>query len=151
MDKLKDRLQNDLAVAIKARDQTTTATLRMALAAVTNQEVAGKQARALSDDEVLQVLAKEAKKRAESAEAFDAAGRAELADQERAERAVLEQYLPAQLSDEELAALVRDAIASTGASGPSAMGAVMKAVQPVVAGRAEGRRIAAEVKNQLSN
>jgi hypothetical protein len=99
---------------------------------------------------VLKVLAREAKKRREAAEAFDGAGRSELADRERAEGAVIETYLPAQLSDEEIAGIVRDAIASTGASGSQAMGQVMKVVQPQIAGRAEGGRIAAEVKSQLA-
>lgn len=147
---LKQRLQSDLTVAIKARDELTAATLRMALTAVTTEEVAGKQARELSDDEVLKVLAREAKKRREAAEAFDNAGRTELADRERAEGGVLDGYLPAQLSDEELTDLVRAAIAETGATGPQAMGPVMKAVQPTIAGRAEGGRVAAEVRRQLA-
>lgn len=147
---LKQRLQSDLTVAIKARDELTAATLRMALTAVTTEEVAGKQARELSDDEVLKVLAREAKKRREAAEAFDNAGRTELADRERAEGGVLDGYLPAQLSDEELTDLVRAAIAETGATGPQAMGPVMKAVQPAIAGRADGGRVAAEVRRQLA-
>jgi uncharacterized protein YqeY len=147
---LKQRLQSDLTVAIRARDELTAATLRMALTAVTTEEVAGKQARELSDDEVLKVLAREAKKRREAAEAFDNARRTELADRERAEGGVLDGYLPAQLSDEELTDLVRAAIAETGATGPQAMGLVMKAVQPTIAGRAEGGRVAAEVRRQLA-
>lgn len=147
---LKQRLHDDLTAAIKGRDTVRTATLRMALAAISTEEVAGKQARALSDDEVLTVLTREAKKRREAAEAFDGAGRGELADNERAEQAVLEAYLPAQLSDEELASLVAAAIGETGAQGQQAMGQVMKAVQPKVAGRAEGSRVAAEVRRQLA-
>ena len=147
---LKQRLQSDLTVAIKSRDELTAATLRMALTAITNEEVAGKQARELTDDDVLKVLAREAKKRREAAEAFDGAGRSELADRERAEGAVLDTYLPEQLSDAELADLVRAAIAETGAQGPQAMGQVMKAVTPTVAGRAEGGRVAAEVRRQLA-
>ena len=146
---LKQRLHDDLTTAIKARDTLRTATLRMALAAVSNEEVAGKAARTLSDDEVVAVLGREAKKRRESAEAFDSAGRTELADRERGEQAVLEEYLPAQLADDELATLVAQAIAETGADGPKAMGQVMKAVGPKVAGRAEGARVAAEVRRQL--
>jgi uncharacterized protein YqeY len=146
---LKQRLQSDLTAAMKARDELTAATLRMALTAVTNEEVAGKQARVLSDDEVVKVLAREAKKRREAATAFDDAGRAELADRERAEGEVLDRYLPAQLGDDELADLVRAAVAETGAQGPQAMGQVMKAVQPRIAGRAEGGRVAAEVRRQL--
>ena len=147
---LKEKLRADMTAAMKARDELRTATLRMVLTAVTNEEVAGKTARELSDDEVLKVLAREAKKRREAAAAFDDAGRAELADRERAEGVVLDEYLPAQLSDDELAGLVRDAIAESGAAGPQAMGQVMKVVQPKVAGRAEGGRIAAEVKRQLA-
>jgi uncharacterized protein YqeY len=146
---LKERLHDDLTTAMKARDELSAATLRMALTAITTEEVAGKQARVLSDDEVVKVLAREAKKRREAAEAFDGAGRKELADRERAEGEVLAGYLPAQLSDDELAALVQAAVAETGASTPQAMGQVMKVVQPKVAGRAEGGRIAAEVRRQL--
>jgi uncharacterized protein YqeY len=146
---LKEKLRADMTASMKARDELRTATLRMALTAVTNEEVAGKTARELSDDEVLKVLAREAKKRREAADAFDGAGRAELAERERAEGAVLDEYLPAQLSDEELAALVREAVSESGAEGPKAMGQVMKVVQPKIAGRAEGGRVAAEVKRQL--
>ena len=146
---LKERLRADLTAAMKARDELRAATLRMALTALTNEEVAGKQARVLSDDEVLAVLTREAKTRRDAAEAFDGAGRAELADRERAEGGVLADYLPAQLSDEELADLVRAAIAETAAEGPKAMGQVMRIVQPQVTGRAEGGRVAAEVRRQL--
>jgi len=146
---LKEKLRADMTAAMKARDELRTATLRMVLTAVTTEEVAGKTARELSDDEVLKVVAREAKKRREAAEAFDGAGRTELAERERAEGVVLDEYLPAQLSDDDLAALVTEAIAETGASGPQAMGQVMKVVQPKVAGRAEGGRIAAEVRRQL--
>jgi uncharacterized protein YqeY len=147
---LKEKLRADMTAAMKARDELRTATLRMVLTAVTNEEVAGKTARELSDDQVLKVVAREAKKRREAAEAFDGAGRSELADRERAEGEVLDEYLPAQLSDDDLAGLVRDAIAESGATGPQAMGQVMKVVQPKVAGRAEGGRIAAEVRRQLA-
>jgi uncharacterized protein YqeY len=150
MPELKSRLQADLNTAMKARDELTTATLRMALTAITTEEVAGKTARELSDDEVLKVLGREAKKRREAAEAFDAAGRAELADRERAEGGVLDTYLPAQLDDAELAELVRAAVAESGATAPNQMGAVMKLVQPRVAGRADGRRVSDEVRRQLS-
>ncbi|MGN6246439.1 MAG: GatB/YqeY domain-containing protein [Motilibacteraceae bacterium] len=147
---LKEQLQSDLTGAIKSRDELRSATLRMALAAVTTEEVAGKTARELSDADVVAVLGKEAKKRREAATAYDDAGRAELAERERAELGVLEGYLPAQLGDDELAALVAAAVAETGAGGPSAMGQVMKAVTPKVAGRAEGGRVAAEVRRQLA-
>ncbi|MBE7189308.1 GatB/YqeY domain-containing protein [Jatrophihabitans endophyticus] len=149
MTELKTQLHDDLNAAMKARDELTTATLRMALAAVTTEEVAGKQARQLSDDEVLRVLTREGKKRREAAEAFDAANRPELAQRERDEGAVLERYLPAQLSDAELTDLVAAAVAESGASGPQAMGAVMKLVQPRVAGRADGKRVSTEVRRQL--
>jgi len=146
---LKEQLRTDMTTAMKARDELRTSTLRMVITAITNEEVAGKAARELSDDEVLKVVAKEAKKRREAAEAFDQGNRPELADRERAEGEVLDAYLPAQLSDAELAEIVRAAIESTGASGPQAIGQVMKVVQPQVAGRAEGGRIAAEVKKLL--
>jgi len=134
---------------MKARDELTTATLRMALTAVTTEEVAGKTARELTDDEVLRVLAKEAKKRREAAEAYDNAARPELAARERAEGGVLDRYLPAQLGDDELAELVRSAIAESGARAQNQMGAVMKLVQPKVAGRADGKRVSDEVRRQL--
>ena len=136
---------------MRARDQVRLRTLRMALTAITNEEVAGSTARELSDDEVLKVLTREAKKRREAAEAFSAAGRGEQAEAERAEGDVLAGYLPAQLGDEEIAALVADAIAATGASGPSGIGQVMKAVTPKTAGRADGGRVAAEVRRQLAS
>jgi uncharacterized protein YqeY len=150
MASLKARLQSDLTASMKARDELTTATLRMALTAIGNEEVAGKVARELSDEEVLKVLAREAKKRREAADAFTTGGRADRAERELAEGAVLETYLPAQLSDDELAELVRQAVAESGAAGPQAMGAVMKAVGPKVAGRAEGGRVAAAVRAALS-
>lgn len=146
---LKSRLHADLNAAMKARDEVTTATLRMALTAITNEEVAGKAARELSDDEVLRVLTREGKKRREAAEAFDGAGRGELASRERAEGEVLERYLPAQLGDDELSELVRAAVAESGASSVRDMGAVMKLVQPQVAGRADGKRVSDEVRRQL--
>jgi uncharacterized protein YqeY len=149
MSTLKDRLRDDLSAAIKARDEVRTRTLRMALTAVTNEEVAGKQARELSDDDIIKVLIREAKKRREAADAFADAGRTEQAAAERAEREVISTYLPEQLSDEELKDLVAAAITETGAAGPRAMGQVMKAVRPKVGDRAEGGRIAAEVKRQL--
>ncbi len=151
MPALKSQLQADLNTAMKARDELTTATLRMALTAVTTEEVAGKAARELSDDEVLRVLAKEAKKRREAAEAFDGAARPELAERERAEGTVLDRYLPAQLGDDELAEIVRAAITESGASAPNQMGAVMKTVQPKIAGRADGKRVSDEVRRQLSS
>jgi uncharacterized protein YqeY len=149
MSSLKQRLHDDLTAAMRAHDELRTATLRLTLTAITNEEVAGKQARELSDDDVLKLLAREAKKRRESAEAYDAAQRPELAERERAELGVLEAYLPAQLSDQELASLVAAAVEESGASGRQAMGQVMKLVSPRVAGRADGSRVAAEVRKQL--
>jgi uncharacterized protein len=150
MAELKDRLRADLTAAMKARDQVRTRTLRMVLTSVSNEEVAGNSARDLSDDEVLRILAREARRRREAADAFEAAGRADQAAAERAEDQVLAGYLPAQLSDAELAAIVAEVIDETGASGMGAMGQVMKAVTPRVAGRAEGGRVAAEVRRALA-
>lgn len=150
MEDLKSRLQSDLAVAMKARDEVTTATLRMLLAAVTNEEVAGEQARELSDDEVSRVLTREAKKRREAAEAFASAGRTDLADRERAEGAVIQRYLPEPLSDTELTEAVRRGIAETGADSMRQMGQVIRAVQAVVGDRVDGRRLADEVRRQLA-
>jgi len=147
---LKATLHADLNAAMRERDQVRTGTLRMVLTAVTNEEVSGTSARELSDDEVLKVVVKEAKKRREAATAYTDAGRPELADKEMAELAVLEAYLPAQLSDDELESLVAQAVQSTGASGMAQMGQVMKAAQPLVAGRAEGGRVAAAVKKALA-
>ncbi|MGY1694816.1 MULTISPECIES: GatB/YqeY domain-containing protein [unclassified Geodermatophilus] len=149
MSDLKGRLRADLTSAMKSRDELRTATLRMVLAAVSAEEVAGKEARELSDDEVTGVLRREAKRRREAAEAFDAAGRAEQAGRERAEGEVVAGYLPAQLDDADLAALVADVVTRTGATGMKDMGRVMGAATAAVAGRAEGGRVAAEVRRQL--
>ena len=147
---LKDRLRADLTAAMNARDEVRTRTLRSALTAVSTAEVAGATARELSDDEVIKVLTREAKRRREAAEAFAAAGRAGQASAERAEGDVLDGYLPAQLGDEEIAAIVTAEITRSGASGMGAMGQVMKTVTPRIAGRADGARVAAEVRRQLS-
>jgi uncharacterized protein YqeY len=150
---LAERLRSDLTAAMKARDELRAATLRLALTAVVTEQVAGKSARELSEEEVVAVLRREAKKRREAAEAYDGAGRGELASRERDELGVLETYLPAQLSDEDLTALVGVAIKESGApAGPpgAALGRVMKLVTPRVAGRADGARVAAEVRRQLS-
>jgi uncharacterized protein len=148
---LKERLRADLNAAMRARDQVRMRTLRMALTSITNEEVAGASARDLSDEEVVKVLTREARKRREAAEAFGAAGRDEQAAAERAEGKVLAGYLPAQLSDDELTKLVSSAIAETGASGMQAMGQVMKMLTPRVAGRADGARVAAEVRRRLGS
>lgn len=150
MSDLKDRLQADLTAAMKSRDELRSATLRMALTAIRTEEVSGKTARELNDADVVTVLTREAKKRREAAEAFTDAGRADRAEREQAEGEVLAEYLPAQLGDAELAGIVEAAIAETGASGPSGMGQVMKAVTPRTAGRADGGRVAAEVRRQLA-
>ena len=155
MSTLKAQLRSDLTAAMKARDELVKATLRMTLTAIGNAEVAGTEARELDDAEVLKVIAKEAKKRAESAEAFTAAGRNELAAQERAEGEVLARYLPTQLTDDELAALARTAVEETAADlgerpGPRQMGQVMKRANAAFAGRADGRGVAAAVKKLLT-
>jgi uncharacterized protein YqeY len=150
MSALKDRLQSDLTTSMKARDELRKATLRMALTAVRMEEVSGTSARELDDAEVVTVLTRETKKRREAAEAFDSGGRPDRADRERAESQVLADYLPAQLADDEVRALVAAAIADTGAEGPRGIGTVMKVVSPQTAGRAEGGRVAAEVRRQLA-
>lgn len=156
MAELKQRLRDDLTTAIKARDEPVMATLRMALAAITTEEVAGQTARELSDDEVLRVLAREAKKRREAAEAFAAAGRAEQAEREQLEGRVLARYLPTQLGDAELAAVAAEAVAELAGQlgerpGPRQMGQVMKLAAARVAGRAEGARVAKAVRDQLQS
>lgn len=151
MSTLKDRLRNDLTTAIKARDEIRSSTLRMVLTAVTNAEVAGKVAKELTDDEVLTVLSSEAKKRREAAVAFEEGNRPEQAAKERAETAILQDYLPQQLGVEEIAAIVTAAVEKVGAAGagPKAMGQVMGIVTPQVKGRADGAAVAAEVRRQL--
>jgi uncharacterized protein len=151
MSDLKDRLRTDLTAAMKSRDVVRSSTLRMVLAAITNAEVAGKEARELSDDDIVGVLSTEAKKRREAAAAFGDGGRPEMADKELAEAAVIADYLPEQLSEQEIADLVTSAIAQTGAleEGARAMGKVMGVVQPQVRGRADGGAVAAEVRRQL--
>jgi uncharacterized protein YqeY len=146
---LKGRLRADLTTAMKARDELRTATLRMVLTAVSAEEVSGAEARELTDDEVQAVLRREAKKRREAAEAFAGAGRSAQAAREQAEGDVLAGYLPAQLDDADLAAIVADAVTSTAASGMKDMGRVMGVVQKAVAGRADGGRVATEVRRQL--
>ena len=151
MSTLKDRLRADLTTSIKARDELRSATLRMILTAVTNAEVAGRTAKELTDDEVLTVLASEAKKRREAAVAFEEGARPESAAKERAEAGVIQDYLPAQLGPDEIAAVVTAAVEKLGAAGagPKAMGKVMGIVTPQVKGRADGAAVAAEVRRQL--
>jgi uncharacterized protein YqeY len=149
---LKDRLRTDLTAAIKGRDELRSSTLRMVLTAITNAEVAGKQSRELSDDDIIGVLSGEAKKRREAAEAFDDAGRTDSAAKERAEAAVLADYLPTPLSEEEIVRLVTSTIASLGVEGEGmkAMGRVMGALQPQIKGRADGGVVSAEVRRRLA-
>jgi uncharacterized protein YqeY len=149
MTNLKATLQADLTAATKAGDKVTLGTLRMALAAITTEEVSGKEARELSDAEVLSVLNKEAKKRKESITAYNEAGRADLAEIEINELAVLEKYLPTPLSETEVLDIIKAAIAETGATDVKGMGAVMKIVQPQTTGRADGSFVANEVKKAL--
>ena len=151
MSDLKDRLRADLTTAIKARDEVRSSTLRMVLTAITNAEVSGKQARELTDDDVLGVLTSESKKRREASAAFDDAGRAEMAAKERSEAAVIADYLPQQLTAQEIADLVTSTIATLGVQdeGMRAMGKVMGAVQGQTKGRADGGAVAAEVRRQL--
>lgn len=154
MSSLKDQIQNDLTDAIKTKDQLRAGTLRMVLAAITNEEVSGKEAKTLSDQDLITVLNREAKKRKEAASAYVDAKRQDLADKENAELSVIQGYLPEALSDSELAKIISDAVAqvtANGQSGPSAMGAVMKLVTPQVTGRADGSQVAASVKAALAN
>ena len=147
---LKERLREDLTEAIRSRDEITSGTIRMVLSAIANEEVSGKSARTLTDAEVITVLSREAKKRREAAEAFDAGDRAEKATLERAEGEVIARYLPAQLSESELAQMIKDAIAETGAAGPAGMGLVMKVLSPKIAGRADGATVSSAVKAALA-
>ena len=150
---LKERLRSDLTEAIKDRDKIRSGTIRMVLTAITEAEVAGSEAVELSDQQILDVVIKEAKKRREAEEAYANAGRTELAEKEHAESKVLADYLPRQLTEAEIAALVADAIATTGAAelGMRAMGRVMAKVTPETKGRADGSVVATEVKRQLSD
>ena len=153
MAQLKDQLKKDLTDAIKSHNQVISGTLRMALTAVTNEEVAGKESRELSDNEVLSVLTKEAKKRRESVDAYMQANRQDLADKESAELTVLEKYLPAALSEQELEDIIAKAITEAtnqGATGMKAMGIVMKIIQPQTVGRVDGTLLANKVKEKLS-
>jgi len=147
---IKEQLKKDLTEAIRGRDEITSGTIRMVLTAITNEEVAGKEARVLSDEEVITVLSREGKKRREAAEAFENAGRADKSALEKSEGEVIAKYLPAQLSETDIAAIIADAIASTGAQGPGDMGKVMGAVKPKIAGKADGGLVSALVKAALN-
>ncbi len=147
---IKESLRSDLTEAIRSRDEITSGTIRMVLTAITNEEVAGKEARVLSDDEVITVLSREAKKRREAAEAFESAGRSDRAALEKAEGEVIGRYLPAQLSVDEIKKMIANAIASTGAAGPGDMGKVMGAVKTLIAGKADGSIVSNLVKEALN-
>ena len=147
---IKETLRSNLTEAIRSRDEITSSTIRMVLTAITNEEVSGKEARVLSDDEVITVLSREAKKRREASEAFEAAGRADKAALEKAEGEVIAQYLPAQLSCDDIKKMIADAIASTGAAGPGDMGKVMGAVKGLIAGKADGSVVSNLVKEALN-
>ena len=147
---IKESLRSDLTEAIRGRDEITSGTIRMVLTAITNEEVAGKEARVLSDDEVITVLSREAKKRREAAEAFESAGRGDRAALEKAEGEVIGRYLPAQLSVDEITKMIANAIASTGAAGPGDMGKVMGAVKALIAGKADGSIVSNLVKEALN-
>ncbi len=150
MSQLADTMQQDLTEAMKARDQLRVATLRMAIAAVKEEAVSGKESRELTDTDVEQVLRTQVKRRDEAAEAFQAAGRDEQAQRELDERAILSAYLPEEMTDDDLDALVTEALASGGFTESSQMGQAMKTVMAAVAGRAEGKRVSAMVKTKLS-
>ena len=147
---LKEKLQSDLTQSMRDRNELRSGTIRMVLTAIKNEEVSGKEARELSDAEVITVLSREAKKRREAAEAFEQAGAKERADIEKAEGEIIATYLPAQLSESEIKDLIKAAIAETGASGSQQMGLVMKSIQPKIAGRADGGLVSSLVKAALS-
>ncbi len=147
---LKEKLQNDLTAAMRARDEVKSSTIRMVLTAIKNEEVSGKEARDLTDAEIITVLSREAKKRREAAEAFEQAGASDRAAAEKAEGVVIAEYLPKQLSESEIKELIAAAIAETGAAGPAQMGLVMKSLQPKIAGKADGGLVSGLVKAALS-
>jgi uncharacterized protein YqeY len=146
---LKEKLQSDLTDAIRSRAEVKSGTIRMLLAAITTEEVSGKSARVLTDAEIITVLSREAKKRREAVEAYVAAKRTDLADKEKAEGDVIAEYLPAQLSEDEIKKMIADAITETGATGPAGMGLVMKVLSPKIAGKADGGLVSGLVKAAL--
>lgn len=147
---LKETLKADLTTAMKARDEVASSTIRMVLTAITNEEVAGKEAKTLSDAEIITVLSREMKKRREAAEAFDAAGRADKAASEKAEGEIIAKYLPAQMSEDEIKKLIAETITKVGASSPADMGKVMGAIKGEVAGKADGALVSSLVKAALA-
>ena len=148
---LKEKLQADLTDAIRARDEVKSGTVRMLLTAITNEEVAGKTSKVLTDAEIITVLARESKKRREAVDAYTEAKRDDLANKEKAEGVIIAQYLPEQLSDDEIKKMIADAIAETNAAGPAGMGLVMKVLQPKIAGKADGGLVSNLVKGMLAN
>lgn len=147
---LKETLHEDLTAAIRSSDKVVSGTIRMVLTAITNEEVAGKEARTLSEDEIITVLSREAKKRREAAEEFAKAGRDDKAAEEKAEGEVIAKYLPAQLTEDEIKKIIADAVASTGAAGPADMGKVMGAIKPLIAGKTDGGLVSSLVKSTLA-
>jgi uncharacterized protein YqeY len=147
---LKETLHEDLTAAIRSSDKLVSGTIRMVLTAITNEEVAGKEARTLSDDEIIAVLSREAKKRREAAEEFAKAGRDDKSAEEKAEGEVIAKYLPAQLTEDEIKKIITDAVAKTGAAGPADMGKVMGAIKPLIAGKADGGLVSSLVKSILA-
>jgi len=147
---LKEKLQSDLTESMRNRDEIRSSTLRMILTAIKNEEVSGKEARDLSDAELITVLSRESKKRREAAEAFDQAGAKDRADTERAEGVIIAEYLPKQLSEAEVKDLIASAIKETGANSPTQMGLVMKSLQPKIAGKADGALVSSLVKAALA-
>jgi uncharacterized protein YqeY len=147
---IKETLRDDLTASIRSQDKVVSETLRMVLTAITNEEVAGKEARTLTDAEIITVLSREAKKRREAAEEFSKAGRDDKAAAEKAEGEIIAKYLPAQLSEDEIKTLIADAITSTGAAGPADMGKVMGAIKGQIAGKADGSLVSALVKSALA-
>jgi len=148
---LKEKLQADLTDAIRARDEVKSGTVRMLLTAITNEEVAGKSAKVLTDAEIITVLSRESKKRREAVDAYTEAKREDLANKEKAEGLIIAQYLPEQLSEAEIKKMIADAIAETNAAGPAGMGLVMKVLQPKIAGKADGGVVSKLVINLLSS
>jgi len=147
---IKETLQANLTEAIRSRDEIVSGTIRMVLTAITNEEVSGKEARTLTDAEIITVLSREAKKRREAAEAFADAGRADKAALEKAEGEVIAKYLPEQMSEDEIKKLIAAAIAQTGASGPADMGKVMGVIKGQTAGKADGSIVSGLVKEALN-
>ena len=148
---LKETLKSDLTEAIRSSDKVVSGTIRMVLTAITNEEVSGKEARVLTEDEIITVLSREGKKRREAADEFAKAGRTDKAAEEKAEGEVIAKYLPAQLSEDDIKKLIAAAVASTGAAGPGDMGKVMGAIKPLIAGKADGALVSSLVKSTLNN